>query len=150
VKTSLLDMAAALGLIGGDFNAAVELVTTVVNALGENSEASEEYCELLRQLYSLRIALLRVKGLHSSDSQHGELVGLRQAAAQCQQTIDDFWQKIQKYQPYLQSNGSGSRLKDEWMKIKWATCKKDDVAKFKAALMGHTESIHMLLAIVQM
>ncbi|OBT73749.1 hypothetical protein VF21_07171 [Pseudogymnoascus sp. 05NY08] len=120
-------MATALGLIGGDFTAAVELVTTVVNALGENSEAR----------------------LHTGDLQHRELVGLRQAAAQCQQTIDSFWQKIQKYQPHLQSNGSGLRLKDEWMKIKWATCKKDDVAKFKAALIGHTESIHMLLATVQ-
>lgn len=150
MKTSLLDMAAALGLVGGDFTAAVDLVTTVVNALGENSEASEEYCELLRQLYSLRIALLRVKRLHVGDSQHRELVGLRQAAAQCQQTIDGFWQKIQKYQPHLQSNGSGSGLKDEWMKIKWAICRKEDVAKFKAALIGHTDSIQILLATVQM
>ncbi|OAF55787.1 hypothetical protein VC83_00001 [Pseudogymnoascus destructans] len=81
-KTSVLDMAAALGLVGGDFTAAVDLVTTVVNALRENREASEEYFELLRQLYSLRIALLRVKALHTGDSQHRELVGLRQAAAQ--------------------------------------------------------------------
>lgn len=143
-------MAGAFGFLGGDFTAAVELVTTVVNALGQNSEASEEYQELVRQLQSLETALLLVKRLHVGDSQHNELVGLRQAATQCHRTIDDFWQKIQKYQPHLQSNGSSSRLKDSWMKVKWAICKKDDVAKFKADIAGHTESIQMLLATVQM
>ena len=143
-------MAAAFGFSCGDFIAAVELVTTVVNALSESSEATQEYSELLRQLYSLNIALLQVKSLHVGDSQHSELVGIRQAAAQCHQTIDAFWQKIQKYQPHLQSNGSSSRVKDGWMKIKWAVCKKDEVAKFKADLAGHTESILMLLAVVQM
>ncbi|KFX95657.1 hypothetical protein V490_03737 [Pseudogymnoascus sp. VKM F-3557] len=149
VKISPLDMAAAFGFSCGDFIAAVELVTTVVNALSESSEATQEYSELLRQLYSLNIALLQVKSLHVGDSQHSELVGIRQAAAQCHQTIDAFWQKIQKYQPHLQSNGSSSRVKDSWMKIKWAVCKKDEVAKFKADLAGHTESILMLLAAVQ-
>jgi hypothetical protein len=143
-------MAVAFGFSCGDFIAAVELVTTVVNALGQSSEASEEYRELVRQLYSLETALLQVKGLLLDDTQHKELVALRQAASQCQQTIDSFWRKIQKYQPHLQSNGSNSRVKDSWMKVKWAICKKDDVTKFKADLMGHTESIQLLLAAVQM
>ncbi|KAF8854607.1 hypothetical protein BDZ45DRAFT_758459 [Acephala macrosclerotiorum] len=41
-------------------------------------------------------------------------------------------------------------MKDKWMKIKWAVCKKDDLAKFKADLVGHTESIQLLFATVQM
>jgi len=36
------------------------------------------------------------------------------------------------------------------MKIKWTICKKDDVTKFQADLLGHTESIQMLLATIQM
>jgi Fungal N-terminal domain of STAND proteins len=143
-------MAVAFGFSFGDFVAALELVSTVVNALGQSSEASHEYRELVRQLYSLETALLQVKGLHLGDSQHKDLVALRQAASQCQQTIDDFWKKIQKYQPHLRSEGSGLRVKDGWMKIKWAICKRDDIAKFKADLMGHTESIQILIATVQM
>ncbi|KFY37229.1 hypothetical protein V495_07277 [Pseudogymnoascus sp. VKM F-4514 (FW-929)] len=131
-----------------DFIAAAELVTTVVNAL-ESSELTQGSIEILRQIYSLKIALLQVKSLSIADSQHSEFVGLCQAASQCQQTIDAFWQKIQKYQPHLQSNGSSSREKDSWMKIKWTICQKDDVAKFKADLAGHTESILILLAAVQ-
>jgi hypothetical protein len=149
-KALTFTMSVAFGFSCGDFIAAIELVTTVVNALGQSSESSQEYRELVRQLYSLELALLQVKGLHLDESQHHELVALRQAASQCQQTIDEFWEKIQKYQPHLRSNGSDSRVKDGWMKIKWAVCKRDDVAKFKADLAGHTESIQLLLATVQM
>lgn len=131
-----------------DFIAAAELVTKVVNAL-ESSEVTQESIELLRQIYSLKIALLQVKSLRIADSQHSELVGLRHAVAQCEQTIDAFWQKIQKYQPHLQSNGSSSRGKDSWMKINWTVCKKYDIAKFKADLAANTESILMLLAVMQ-
>ncbi|KFY04708.1 hypothetical protein O988_00588 [Pseudogymnoascus sp. VKM F-3808] len=131
-----------------DFIAAAELVTTVVNAL-ESSEISQESIELLRQIYSLKIALLQVKSLSIADSQHSEFVSLCQAASQCEQTIDAFWQKIQKYQPHLQPNGSSSLEKNSWAKIKWTICKKYDIAKFKADLAANTESILLLLAVVQ-
>lgn len=36
------------------------------------------------------------------------------------------------------------------MKVKWAVCKKDDIAKFRSSLVGHTESILLLMAAVQM
>jgi hypothetical protein len=36
------------------------------------------------------------------------------------------------------------------MKVKWAICKKEDVRKFQADLAGHTASIQLLLATVQM
>lgn len=35
------------------------------------------------------------------------------------------------------------------MKIKWAVCKMDDVAKFKADLQGHTRSIQILLHAIE-
>jgi hypothetical protein len=34
---------------------------------------------------------------------------------------------------------------DTWMKIRWAVCKKEDVARFKADLVAHTESIYLCL-----
>lgn len=36
------------------------------------------------------------------------------------------------------------------MKIQWAVCKKEDVANFKADLVGHTESIQLLLMAMHM
>jgi hypothetical protein len=143
-------MSVGFGFSAGDFIAAIELVATVIDALRDSGDSSSEYRELVRQLYTLETALLQVKRLDIDESQRAEVIALRQAAAQCQRTIDDFWKKIQKYQPCLRAGGSTSKLRDEWVKVKWALCKKDDVTRFKADLMGHTQSVELLLTTVQM
>lgn len=140
----------SFGFSVGDFITALELVATVIDALRESGGASSEYREIIRQLYSLETALISVKRLEVDPAQNAELVSLQQAAAQCRLTIDSFWKKVQKYQPHLRAGGSSSRLKDGWMKIQWAMCKKEDVARFKADLVGHTESIQLLLMAMQM
>jgi hypothetical protein len=143
-------MSVGFGFSAGDFIAALDLVTTIVSALRESGGSSTEYQALVSQLYTLETALLRVKRLELDESQYAEVIALRQAAAQCQTTIDAFWKKIQKYQPSLGEGGSGNRVKDSWRKVKWAVCKKDDLLKFKMDLLGHTESIELLLTTVQM
>ena len=144
-------MSVGFGFSVRDFLAALELVSTVIDALRDSGEAGNEYCELLRQLHSLETALIQVKRLDIDDSQYAEIMALRQAAAQCQCTINAFWDKIQVYQRNLGPFASRvSRLRDRWMRIKWAVCKKDDVAKFKADLAGHTEAIQLLLSTLQM
>ena len=141
-------MSVGFGFSVGDFVAAIELVGTVIDSLREAGSSSAQYRELIGELYTLETALLRVKRLDVEDVQSSELVSLQQAAAQCQRTIDNFWQKIAKYQRHLRVGGSGSRLKDSWMRVKWARCKKEDVEQFKASLTGHTVSINLLLTTV--
>lgn len=142
-------MSVGFGFSAGDFIAALNLVHTVVDALRSSGDSSTEYRELISQLYTLETALISVKRIELDDTQHAEHVALMQAAAQCQRTIDAFWEKIKKYQPSLRSGGTGS-VKDGWRKIRWAVCRKEDLARFKADLTGHTESIEMLLTTVQM
>ena len=127
-------MSVGFGFSAGDVIAALDLVTTIVSALRESGGSSAEYQALVSQLYTLETALLRVKRLEIDESQYAEVIALRQAAAQCQTTIDAFWKKIQKYQPSLREGGS----------------EKDDILKLKTDLMGHTESIELLLTTVQM
>jgi hypothetical protein len=134
----------------GDFISALELVVTVVDALRDSGDSSTEHRALTSQLHTLETALLRVKRLELDGSQHAEIIALREAAAQCQLTIDAFWENIKKYQPSLRTGGNGSRVRDGWMKIKWALCKKEDLVRFKVDLNAHTESIEMLLTTVQM
>lgn len=55
-----------------------------------------------------------------------------------------------KYQPHLQQNGTDSKIKDAWTKIKWAVCKIDDLERFRADIRGHTSSIQILLLTMQM
>jgi hypothetical protein len=150
-------MSIGFGFSAGDFIAAITVVKSVIDALAASGQASTEYRELIRELYTLETALIRVKNISSesedeedNDVQLADLIALQQAAAQCQRTIDDFWESIQKYQPHLRWNTSRSRVKEKWMKVKWAVCRKDDISKFRSSLVGHTESILLLMGAVQM
>jgi hypothetical protein len=149
IVTYALSMSVGFGFSAGDFIAALDLVATVIDALRDSGDSSAEYRELVAQLFSLETALRAVERIELDDVQIGEVIALQQAAAQCQRTIDAFWQKIKKYHPSL-GRGTGSRVRDGWMKIKWALCRKEDLVRFKADLVGHTESIEMLLTTVQM
>jgi len=144
-------MSVGFGFSAGDFIAAIELVGTVIDALRASGSARSEYRELVAQPLSLENALIQVQGLEFEEGQYGEVIALRQAALQCRRTIDEFWKKMEGYQGvWGNAQGSGFRMKDRWMKIKWAVCEKDDVVRFKADLVGHTESIQLLLTTVQM
>lgn len=143
-------MSVGFGFSVGDFLAAVHLVGTVIDSLRTTGSSSTQYRALISELYTLEDALVRVKRVELDESQNAERIALQQAAAQCQRTIDDFMQKITKYQPHLRTEGSGNRVKDGWMKIKWAICRKDDVERFQAELRGHRGALEVLLLTVQM
>lgn len=134
-------MSVGFGFSFGGFIAAINLIGELIDAFRSSGEAGASYRELLTQLLSLKTALIQVKRLEVDDSQYLEVIALRQAAAQCRRTIDGFWEKIKRYQPALENRGSGSKIRDSWMKIRWAVCRKDDIAKLKADLVGHTEAI---------
>ncbi|KAK3316799.1 hypothetical protein B0H66DRAFT_562214 [Apodospora peruviana] len=140
-------MSVGFGFSAGDFIAGLELVATIIDALRESGDSGRRYRELIRELYSLETALLQVKRLQLHESQNAEQIALRSAASQCQRTITEFWETAQKYHPSLgRSSSSPSTLRDQWMKLKWALLKEDDVEKFKADLRGHTGSINLLLS----
>lgn len=143
-------MSVGYGFSAGDFIAAIELVGTAVDALRSSGNAGAEFWELVSQLLSLELALIQVKRLEFEESQYEEVIALRQATTQCWKTIDEFWEKVRKYQPALGGAGSSSKVRDGWMKIKWTVCRKEDVAKFKADLLGHTQNIQLLLATIQL
>ncbi len=83
-------MSVRFGFSAGDFISALELVTTVIDALYESSLTSTEYHELVSQLNSLENALWKVNQIELDESQEAEGIALRQVAVQCQHTIDGF------------------------------------------------------------
>ena len=72
------------------------------------------------------------------------------AAAQYQQQSMISGGRLEKYQPALGGTDIVRSVKEGWMKIKWALCKKEDFSIFKADLVGHTRSIQLLLTTVHM
>ncbi|GAM41354.1 hypothetical protein TCE0_042f14416 [Talaromyces pinophilus] len=144
---------ATFGFSVGDFLAALQLVGTIIDGLRASGHSGIRFRSLLSELYTLEDALIRVKRLDIVDddddeSQASERIALQQAAALCQRSMYDFYKKIEKYQPHLTMRAAGGGknwLKDGWMKIKWATCRTEDVEMFQAELRGHRGSIEILL-----
>ncbi|KAE9381573.1 hypothetical protein N431DRAFT_506103 [Stipitochalara longipes BDJ] len=134
----------------GDFISALEVVATVVDALRATSKAATQYQGLLKQLDSLQAVLLAVKSLRVDESLIPFESALQQAASQCLCTVADFWKTLQKYQPYLGTvrQGHGLSLKAAVMNIRWSLCRSDDISKFQVDLMGHTQAIQILIAVV--
>lgn len=138
------------GFSAGDFISGIHLIRDLIKALEDTAGSSADYRDLIRELYSLERALLEVKHLDLDESQHTQGVALQQAATQCQHTIDEFLQKIGKFQPSLRTGGSKSHWRDGLRKVEWALYKKEDVQKFRAQLNGHTASINILLMTLQL
>lgn len=138
-------MSVGFGFSVGDFLATIKLVGTITDALREASQSTTKFHDLLRELEALDTALNHVRKVEFDDSQRFKKLALYQAASQCQRSIDAFWSKVQKYQPHLSKSGTGSRMKDDWAKIKWAVFKTKDVDTFRAEIRGHTASIQLLM-----
>ena len=144
-------MAVPFGFSLGDFLAAIDLVGDIISALRDTNGARSKYRGLLAELDSLETALLKVKLINTHEIRSpSDAVALQQAASRCLDTIDNFWQKIRKYNPHLQNVGSGSRVKDGWMRVKWALCRKADVDEFRIRIRAHTDAVSMLLNIVHL
>ena len=143
-------MVTPFGFSVGDFVAGIELIRQLINALEDSAGSSSKYRELIKELYSLERALLEVKHLELDASQYAQLVALRQAATQCQQTIDEFLIKVRKFQPAFRTGAAKSSWRDSLRKMEWALYKKEDVERFRAQLSGHTASINMLMMTVQL
>jgi hypothetical protein len=143
-------MSVGFGFSVGDFLHAVDLVATVIDALRDTGHTSTDFRELIKVLLSLETALIQVKRLELDESQQAEHLALKQAAAQCQNTIDGFYKQLQKYQPHLASALPLSNVRTGWMKVRWALCKRQDLTRFRHDLAAHTSSILILLSSLQL
>ncbi|KAN0089507.1 hypothetical protein V8E51_019767 [Hyaloscypha variabilis] len=142
-------MSAGFGFSVGDFIAGIQLVRDVITSLQASSGSSSAYKALIMELFSLERALLEVKALKRFNHTPDQVDALKCAASQCQLTIDRFMTKVQKYQPSLNAQGSGSKRRDSLRKVQWALCKKEDVASFKAEISGHAIAINLPIATAQ-
>lgn len=56
-----------------------------------------------------------------------------------------FLRKVRTYNCSLREGGSGDRIRDAGKKIKWALTQKEEVARFRTEINGHSSTINMLL-----
>jgi len=134
----------SFGFSVGDFLAASQLITQITRSLREAGGSKSEYQELLRELESLSRALQHVDRLESRALSSATLDSIKCAALLCRHPLDEFLQKIQKYDTSLGLWATGG-VKSAARKVEWAMRKKEEVCKLRDYLSLHVDSINMLL-----
>jgi hypothetical protein len=139
----------------GDIISVSLLVKDIVLALDDARGSASEYQAIIRELHILDIALLRVQQLVQTQDDCPEIEALHETARKtvenCRVSVSKFVEGIKKYKQSLVAGGSGHTFKDAARKLQWKIASKDaDVVKFRAEIMGYSESLNMLLATAQL
>jgi hypothetical protein len=142
-------MPVPFGFSVGDCISVCILIKDVMKALDDSRGSSAEYQEIIRELWSLDRALLEVEMLSRSHETTVEMNALshtvRITANQCKACIEGFLEKVNGYDRSLSKGGSGNKWKDAKSKLGWALLKKEDLARFRTEINGHSSAINMLL-----
>jgi hypothetical protein len=142
-------MPAPFGFSVGDCISVCLLIKDAIQALDSSCGSSAEYQETIRELWALDRALLEVVSLAQNFDATVELNALshiaRRAADQCRGCIETFLKKIRGYEGALRVGGSGNKLRDIKGKLGWVLFKREDLARFRTEINGHSSAINMLL-----
>ena len=141
-------MSAGFGFSIGDLIAGIKLIKTSIQAVNDAKGASGDFAALINEVATLEDGLEAVEELQlEREFSPKQGAAIERAVVACQNSIDDFCSSIAKYQPHLRNQASG--LQSGYRRIKWAVCKKEDVAHFRAQVARHASSINMLLVTFQ-
>lgn len=141
-------MSVGFGFSVGDMVAGLKVIKDAVEAVKDTKGASVDYAALVAEITSLQDGLEAIDdlqlGCRGSPKQQ---LAIERAIGACRKCVDDFMTSISKYQPHLQTQATG--VISSYRKIRWALCKKEDVAVFRTRLERHTSSINMLILSLQ-
>lgn len=143
-----LSMPITLGSVGDIISISL-IVKDLVKALDDCRGSASEYQALIRELWVLDRVLLEVELLTKMYEQTAELNALcvtaKNVADSCRRCIEIFQENIKKYDDSLGSAGTGKKIQDVSMKIRWRIAHSDDLERFRAEVNAHSSSLNMLL-----
>jgi hypothetical protein len=141
---------AGFGFSAGDFINGINLIKTLIEALHESRGSSQEFLEVINELYSLERALLEVKTMQFSGKESVQHAAILQAVALCRSSVDKFVAGISKYQPHLRIGGSSEYCLGILRKVQWRLYKRDELIRFRSEIAFHVQSIKLLMLHVEM
>lgn len=136
----------------GDIISVSLLVKDLLIAINSSRGAAAEYQEVVQELYVLDKALLQVESFakaHQTTPEVFALCEIAQRSVEKSKTcVDSFIQRIKKYGASLSSASSGNAFKRAARSVQWQLSR-DDLDRFRAEIMSHSNAIQMLLATAQ-
>ena len=141
-------MSVGFGFSVGDLVAGLKVIKDAVEAVKDTKGASADYTALIAEISSLQDGLEAIDDLRLGYRGFPkQQIAIDRAIEACRKCVDDFATSIAKYQPHLKNQATG--VISSYRKIRWALCKKEDVAVFRSRLERHTSSINMLILSLQ-
>ena len=141
-------MAVGFGFSVGDLLAGIRVFKDSIEAFNDTKGATADFAALVGEISTLQDGLEAIEELQAENNfSSKQFAAIDRAISACQKSIDEFLVSIAKYQPHLHSQTSG--WQSSYRKVKWALCKKEDVAHFRAHVARHASAINMLLVTFQ-
>ena len=145
---SIASMSTGFGFSIGDLLAGIRVVKDSIEAFSDTKGASADFAALVGEISTLQDGLEAIAELQAEHNfSPKQFAAIDRAISACQKSIDEFLISIAKYQPHLHAQASG--WQSSYRKVKWALCKKEDVAHFRAQVARHASAINMLLVTFQ-
>lgn len=136
----------SFGFSTGDFLAVGKLIVDITSSLSAAGGAKSDYQELLRELESLRKALVHLDQLNSHDVSSTTLNSIKYASLSCQHPLEQFLAKVRKYEQSLSLRGKTNVFQSTTDKLRWTFGSSEEVKKLQSYLNVHIGTINILLA----
>ncbi|RDL35768.1 uncharacterized protein BP5553_06380 [Venustampulla echinocandica] len=136
----------SFGFSVGDFIALGSLIADIASSLREAGGSKSEYQEILRELEGLEHALSHLDKLQSGDACSTSIASIKYAALSCRRPLEQFLNKIKKYDSALGVWSKAGTIRSAADKLKWAYTQKDETRKLQIYLNIHVGTINILLA----
>jgi len=136
----------SFGFSVSDFITVGSLIADIASSLREAGGSKSEYQEILRELEGLERALSYLDKLQSSDACSTSISSIKYAALSCKKPLEQFLNKIKKYDNTLGVWGKAGMIRSAADKLKWTYTQKDEIRKLQIYLNVHIGTINILLA----
>ncbi|OBT69918.1 hypothetical protein VE03_00433 [Pseudogymnoascus sp. 23342-1-I1] len=136
----------SFGFSVGDFIAVGSLTADIISSLREAGGSKSEYQEILRELEGLERALSYLDKLQSGNTCSTSVASIKYAALSCRRPLEQFLNKIKKYDNALGVWSKAGAVRSAADKLKWAYRQKDEIRKLQIYLNVHVGTINILLA----
>lgn len=140
-------MAVSFGISVGDFIAVGKLIVDITSCLKDAGGSKSEYQELLRELDCLHRALLHLDQLQLHGPSSTNLASIKSTALSCQYPLQEFLEKIKKYDKSLGLQSKEGAFRGAGDKLGWAFGQKAEISKLQGYLNSHIGTINILLAV---
>jgi len=135
----------SFGFSVGDFLAVGKLIADITSSLSAAGGAKSDYQELLRELESLRKALVHIDQLKSHGVSSTTLDSIKYASLSCRHPLEQFLTKVRKHEQSLGLQGKPNVFKSTTDKLRWTFGSSEEVKKLQSYLSVHIGTINILL-----